>query len=137
MRRLSADGKEETFMGVDKYQVRGLTYYRIDEWITRSDGTPVRFRKKKIATKEQAMALVSKKKAEAFEGRFFDKVKTSTVSVADAWTSYEPISKRDIDTWRALNARAVHLSRHLRKKRAVQLTQADIDEYRNVRFGES
>src|SRR5260370_24912346 len=87
-------------------------------------------------TKEQAVALVAKKKAEAFEGRLFDKLKIPTMTVADVWALYEPISKRDNDTWQTDKGRAAHLLRHLGKKRAVHLTQAEVDEYRNARLGE-
>jgi integrase len=124
-------------MGVDKYQVHGITYYRIDEWLTRSDGPPVRFRKKKIPTREQAFALVAKKKAEAFEGRFFDKVKSCTTTVAEVWTTYQPISQRDNDTWLTDKGRAAHLLEHLGTRRAAHLTQEDVDRYRRVRLEET
>jgi integrase len=121
-------------MGVDRYMVGNVPYYRIDEWITLPDAPPVRFRKRKIPTKEQALALVAKRKAEAFEGRYFDKVKVPTATVADVWRAYEPVSKRDNDTWITDKGRAAHLLRLLGSKRAAQLTQADVDAYRDARL---
>ena len=41
----------------------------------------VRFRMRKIPTREQAMALVAKKRAETFEVRYFDRPKASKLTV--------------------------------------------------------
>src|SRR5262249_54381867 len=71
-RRPSAHGKEEC-MGVEKYTVGGRSFWKVDEWLTLDDQRTVRFRQRKIPTKELALAIVAKKRAEAFEGRFFDR----------------------------------------------------------------
>ena len=98
-------------MGVRKHQVRGKTYWMIDEWLGRPDGTQFRFRQRQIPTKEQALSLVAKKKAEAFEGRFFDRRKESTFRVRDAWELYAPISRRDNDSWLRVSAHGDHRKR--------------------------
>ncbi|MGZ3485218.1 MAG: tyrosine-type recombinase/integrase [Gemmatimonadaceae bacterium] len=123
-------------MGVDKYKARGTTFFEVDEWITKSDGTQFRFRKRRIPTRELAEALIAKVRTESFEGRWFDRVKTSTVTVASVWQAYEPISKRDNDTWRTDKGRAAHLLEHMGAKRAVKLNAGDVDAYRNARLGE-
>ena len=85
-------------MGVSKYQVGNGTFWMVDEWLLLPNGQATRFRKRKIPTKEQAVALVAKARAEAFEGRYFDRPKASKLFVEDAWKAYQPISKRDNDT---------------------------------------
>ena len=42
----------------------------VDEWLPLPGGRVVRFRMRKIPTREQAMALVTKKRAETFEVRY-------------------------------------------------------------------
>ena len=59
-------------MGVSKYVSRGRSWWRVDEWLTLPDGRLVRYRKKKVPTKEQAEMLAAKRKMEAFEGHFFE-----------------------------------------------------------------
>ncbi len=54
-------------MGVEKYTVRGRAFWRVDEWLTLADQRLVRFRQRKIPTKEMALALSAKKRAEAKE----------------------------------------------------------------------
>ena len=53
----------------------------VDEWLPLPGGRVVRFRMRKIPTREQAMALVAKKRAETFEVRYFDRPKASTLTV--------------------------------------------------------
>jgi integrase len=124
-------------MGVSKYIARGKTWWRVDEWLAQPDGTFVRYRKKRIPTKEQAVACATKVKAESFEGRFFDRVRTPTSTVADLWSAYQPIAKRDNDAWQTDLGRAKHLVRHLAMRRAFSLTLKDIDAYRTRRLSES
>ncbi len=110
-------------MGVSKYTARGRTWWRVDEWLTLPDGKLIRYRKKRIPTKEQAGVLAAKKKAEAFEGQFFARQKREvTKTVKELWETYEPISKRDNDSWQTNIGRARHLLRHLGSRRAAQLT---------------
>jgi integrase len=124
-------------MGVAvKYSVRGKTYWKVDEWLKLPDGRVVRFRMRKIPTREQAEMLIAKRKAEAFEGRFFDRARTPTLTVAEAWEAFEPIAKRDKDSWQTDVGRARHLVRHLGSRRATKLSLRDVDEYRTLRLGE-
>jgi len=85
-------------VGVTKYQVGNGTFWMVDEWLPLPNGVVTRFRKRKIPTKEQAMALVAKARAEAFEGRYFARPKAQKLLVQDAWDDYQAISKRDNDT---------------------------------------
>ncbi len=124
-------------MGVAvKYSVRGKTYWKVDEWLKLPDGRVVRFRMRKIPTREQAEMLVAKRKAEAFEGRFFDRVKAPTLTIAEVWEAYLPITKRDNDSWLTDVGRAKHLVQLLGTRRASQIGLKDVDEYRNRRLGE-
>ena len=124
-------------MGVNKYEAGGRVFWMVDEWLPLPNGQVERFRKRKIPTKEQAVALAAKMRAEAFEGRFFDRPKASRLIVEDAWKAYQPISKRDNDTWQSEEGRARHLLRHLGKKLAAGLSVKDVDEYRTKRLGET
>jgi len=123
-------------MGVRKYSNKGVTYWMVDETLTMPDGTESRIRKRRIPTKEMALALAAKAKAAAFEGRFFEKLKPCLLTVAEAWAMYQPVTNRDNDAWRTDKGRADHLLQHLGPKRAQTLTEADIDAYRNVRLAE-
>jgi integrase len=124
-------------MGVSKYMNRGHHYWQVDETITMPNGRENRFRKRRIPTKEQALALVAKARAAAFEGRHFDKVKPCTLSVTEAWALYKPVTKRDNDAAKTDEGRATHLLRLLGNKRAAELTQGEVDGYRNLRLGET
>lgn len=123
-------------MGVNKYTVRGRTYWQVDDWLTLPDGTVKRFRKRQIPTREQAVALMGKAKAEAFEGRFFERAKPSRFTVQQAWEAYEPITKRDNRSWDTDRGRAAHLVRHLGRTVVEQINQRNIDEYRTARLAE-
>src|SRR5262249_39770550 len=100
------------------------------------DERVVRFRQRKIPTKEMALALIAKRRAEAFEGRFFDRHREPTLTVAEICTLYEPVSERDNDSWLSDKGRVKHLLRHIGSRRASRLTVADVDEYRNLRLAE-
>jgi integrase len=124
-------------VGVRKYRARNGTFWMVDEWLPLPNGHLARFRKRKIPTKEQAVALPAKARAEAFEGRYFDRSKASKLVVEDAWKAYQPISKRNNDTWQSEEGRAKHLTRHLGQKLAAGLTVKDVDEYRTKRLAET
>lgn len=124
-------------MGVSKYTNSNGTFWKADDWIKLPDGRMKRVRKMKIPTKEQAVALLAKWRAEAFEGRFFDRPKTSKLTVAQLWEKYAPISKRDKDSWQSDIARARYLTEVLGDRVAAGLTQADVDEYRTLRLAET
>jgi integrase len=80
--------------------------------------------------------LAAKVKAEAFESRFFTRQKKWTATVRELWQAYEPISKRDNDSWQTTSGRARHLLRHLGGERPMQLSLKHVDEYRNRRLRE-
>jgi hypothetical protein len=122
--------KGRSTLGVSKYQSNEKTFWMVDEWFPLPNGRLVRFRKRKIPTREQAMALVAKRRAEAFEGRYLERPKTSKLVVEQAWKAYQPISERDNDTANSESGRAKHLVRILGQRVAAELTVKDVDEYR-------
>lgn len=124
-------------MGVARYKARKGTFWMVDEWMTGADGQLVRFRKRRIPTKEMALALLAKARADAFEGRYFERTQPNTLTVEGTWKAYEPVSRRDNDTWQTELARARHLVRHLGGKQAGRLTEGDVDAYRTARLGET
>lgn len=123
-------------MGVKKYQSRGKTYWQVDDWLSLPDGTIARFRKRMVPTREQAVALLAKAKADAFEGRHFQRAKPSRFTVRDAWEAYKPVSERDNRSWQTDLGRGAHLMRHLGGRVAEQLSQRDVDQYRTARLRE-
>jgi integrase len=124
-------------MGVIKYTARGKTYWKFDEWVSGPDGIPQRVRQSKIPTREQAVMLAAKIKAEAFEGRFFNRLKASKLTVRQLWEDWKPISERDKDSWRDDVSRSKRLLEHLGGRVAQNLNQRDIDEYRALRLAET
>lgn len=124
-------------MGVSRYVARGKVRWRVDTYVTLPDGATRRIRKKRIPTREQAEAWERKMLVEAYEGRFFDRVKESTATVRELWSEYEPITKRDNDSWRSDVGRAAHLVRLLGDRRASRLTRGDVEEYRTKRQAET
>ena len=124
-------------MGVTKYQSHGRTLWRVDEWLSLPDGPPVRYRRAKIPTREQAVALAAKVKTEAFEGSFFARHRLSSLSVQQAWLTYEPVARRDNRAWQTDSGRAKHLVRHLGEKRCSALTVGRVDSYRDGRLLET
>ena len=124
-------------MGIEKYRTKkGVVFWIIDEWLPMPDGTRIRFRQRRIPTREQAQALLAKKRAEAFEDRFFDRRKDSTLTVRDLWKLYEPVSEETKRSHRHDVHRKVHLLLHLGKKTLSSLTVADVGAYRRKRRGE-
>jgi integrase len=121
---------------IHKYKRKGITQFRVDEWLPLPNGQRTRFRKGRIPTREQAEALLAKRRAEAFEGRYFDSPKAVLLTVAEAWKAWEPVSKRDNDSHATTTGRAAHLKRHLGDRRCSLLTVADVDAYRTARLNE-
>jgi hypothetical protein len=115
-------------MGVRKYTKRGTTFWQVDDNLKLPDGRFVRFRQRLIPTREQAVALLAKRRTEAFEGRFFERQKEATLTVTEAWALYEPISRRDNDTWSTDTGRWKHLQRHLGAKTAARRQPAGARE---------
>jgi integrase len=108
----------------------------VDETLVTADGREVRLRKRRIPTKEQAVAFVAKARTDAFEGRYFERLEKPKLTVAEAWTHYEPINKRDNEGWQSEEGRSRKIIRHLGKIKAMELTQRHVDEYRMRRLGE-
>ncbi|HOX46037.1 MAG TPA: site-specific integrase [Myxococcota bacterium] len=123
-------------MGVSKYVKRGLTLWQVDETLVMPDGREKRFRKRCIPTKEQAVALAAKVRAEAFEGRFFDRPKKPSLTVAGLWSLYEPVSQRENRAAKDDRWRARHIVEHMGPKLAALLHQGDVDDYRTARSSE-
>src|SRR5689334_16497609 len=126
-------------MGVEKYTTAGgKTAWMVDLTATLPTGQEVRFRKRKIATKEQAKALEAKKLEEIFKGTYFEQRSTAvSLFVRDLWREYEPITKRDNASYDSDRGRAVHLLRHLGAREAMKLGRADVERYRTTRLAET
>lgn len=56
-------------------------------------------RKKRIPTKEQALAVAAKSRTESFEGSFLGRRRLPRHTVAELWKSYAPAAERDNDSW--------------------------------------
>lgn len=124
-------------MGVSKYVARSKVRWRVDTYVTLPDGTTKRIRRGRIPTREQAEAYEHKMLAESYEGRFFDRLKEPTATVRQLWSEYEPITRRDNDSWQSDVGRAAHLVRLLGDRRASRLTRGDVEEYRTKRQAET
>lgn len=124
-------------MGVKRYRSKGTIFWRIDEQLTRPDGTVQRFRKRRIPTKELAMSILAQARAQIFEDGYLGREEPSTLTVAEAWDKYEPTSARDNSSWREDRARSRTLLSQLGSRRCVGLSLRDIDQYRNRRFSQT
>lgn len=124
-------------MGVSKYVARNKTWWRVDTYAALPDGSTKRIRCGHIPTRQQAEAMEHKLLAEAYEGRFFDRQKEPTATVRQLWTEYEPITRRDNDSWQSDVGRAAHVLRLLGDRRASRLTRGDVEEYRTKRQAET
>jgi len=121
-------------MGIEKYHTKkGTAFWMIDEWLKRPDGTRFRFRQRRIPTKEMAKELLSKKRNEAFEDRYFDRRKETTLTLRELWDLYEPVSEETKRSHRHDVNRKKHLLRHLGKSSIVSLTAEDVAVYRRKR----
>lgn len=124
-------------MSVKKYTVNGKTMWSVDFWITDPHGRKRRIQKRKIASKELATAFENKARTASFEGQFFQTKKAKRTTVEQAWKAYEPITKRDNDSWQTDNGRAEHVLRHLGQYAIEDLSARHIDAYRTVRMQET
>src|SRR5260370_35768757 len=86
----STEKRRKKTGGVTKYKVGRTILWKVDVWLKLPDQSVIRFRPPKIPTREQAEALAAKRRAEAFEGRYFRRVKAVPLTVRDAWKAYEP-----------------------------------------------
>ncbi|MFO0585631.1 MAG: site-specific integrase [Anaeromyxobacter sp.] len=124
-------------MGVKSYTQDGREFWAIDVWLQLPNGTSKRHRQKNIPTREHAEMLLAKLQIDAFEGRFFDRQLEAKTTVTDTWKAWEPITRRDNDSWQSDIDRARHLVRILGPRRAAKLSRKDIEEYRQQRFSET
>jgi integrase len=60
----------------------------------------------------------------------------NALTVAALWAIYEPVSRRDNDSWQTERGRAQHLVRHLGSKVASTLSLDDVENYRTGRLEE-
>ena len=125
-------------MGVEKYTTPGgKTAWMVDLTARLPTGQEVRFRKRKIATKEQAKALEAKKLDEIFQGTYFAQRRTAGITVEQLWKQYEPITKRDNASYQSDRGRAVFILRHLGDHEAMKLGRSDVEAYRTTRLEEN
>ncbi len=92
-----------------------------------------RFRKQRIPTQRQAVALLAKHRSDAFEGRYFDKPKTARMTVKEAWDFYRPASKVHNSSHQTDLGRAKHLVRQMGREPIITLCPARVDSYREAR----
>ena len=121
-------------MGITKYRARDKTYWNVDIWIE-SEGKPVRFRRGRILSRQEAEAIAHEAKTGRRLVASYRSVVRST-TVADAWTLYKPVGRRDNRAWLTDEGRAKHLIRHFGLKDAAALSVGDVDAYRSVRLAE-
>lgn len=125
-------------MSVSKYKARGVTYWRVDFRVSLPDGSRKRVQRGRIPTKELAQAIESKVRTAVFEGKYFRKFGESDVkTVADAWKVYKVRAERDNRSWDTDRGRANHLVEHLGSTVVENLSEHNIDEYRNKRLTET
>ena len=125
-------------MGVEKYTTPGgKTAWMVDLTATLPNGREVRFRKRKIPTREQAKALEAKTLQEVFDNTYFQNRRRDVVTVKQLWDAYEPICQRDNKSFKSNRGRAGHLLRHLAARDVMSLTRADVEEYRRKRLEET
>ena len=123
-------------MGVEKYQADGKSWWRVDAWVIDQEGRRVRFRRKRIPTREQALAVATKVQAESFEGSFLQRKQVLRHTVAELWDAYAPAARRDHAAFDTDAGRARHLLRHLGSYQAQRLTLREVDGYRGARLQE-
>jgi integrase len=124
-------------MGVEKYTTPGgKIAWMVDLTAKLPNGREVRFRKRKIPTREQAKALESKTLGEIFDSIYFESRRTIALTIRQLWEQYKPITLRDNRSHQSDQGRAEHVLRHLGDHRAMTLTRADVEEYRKKRLGE-
>ena len=113
-------------MGVEKYTTPGgKIAWMVDLTATLPSGQEVRFRQRKIATKEQARALEAKKFEEIFQGTYFEQRRASALTVRQLWEQYEPITKRDNSSFESDQGRAECILSHLGDREAMKLRRGE------------
>ncbi len=103
--------------------------WMIDIRLKKPDGSVTRRRKCGFESEAKAAAAAGKLRAEALEGRYFDRERSSLFTVEDAWLLFKPIAEKKHRSIKTTLGRAGHILRHLGKKQAITLTQKDIDNY--------
>jgi integrase len=132
----STEKRRKKTGGVTKYKVGRTILWKVDVWLKLPDQSVIRFRKRKIPTREQAEVLVAKRRAEAFEGQYFRRVKAIPLTVRDAWKAYEPVCEQNHKAVLTEKCRSQHLLRHLGNAKVQSLSVADVDRYRSQRLAE-
>jgi integrase len=121
-------------MSVIQYRTPGgKKAWKIDVEVQLPDGNRARLRKRKIPTEVQAKATEAKFISDAYEGRHFERSRTPRLTVRDLWELWEPETKRKNDSYKSDKGRAEHLLRHLGDREAMQLKNADVNDYREKR----
>jgi integrase len=124
-------------MGVEKYTTPGgKIAWMVDLTATLPNGREVRFRKRRIPTREQAKALEAKTLQEIFDDTYFENRRREVVTVKQLWDEYEPIAQRDNASYESDRGRSEHVLRHLGDRDAMSLTRVDVEEYRRKRLEE-
>jgi integrase len=118
-----------------QYTADGQTWWRIVIRVTTPEGSR-RIKEGRIPTYEQARARLAEIVHAAYENKAFDVQRPSTFTVAEAWKFYAPVSKRDKRSAPADVSRSAHVLQHLGSKCCEDLTEADVETYRNVRLTE-
>jgi hypothetical protein len=65
-------------------------WWQVDARVVDRDGRHIRFRQKRIRTKEQALAVAAKARTQSFEGTFLGGRRLPRHTVAELWTSQAP-----------------------------------------------
>ncbi|MCK9462366.1 MAG: site-specific integrase [Proteobacteria bacterium] len=121
---------------ISSYCKKGRMYWRVNVRLPMPDGTHKPKQVSDIPSLDLAKKVRDKLMADAFEGRFFDRPKVRSLTVAGAWKTYAPVSELEKESWQTDEGRAKHLVRHLGDKRCETLTQRDVDQYRTSRLEE-
>lgn len=124
--------------GIVKYTKYGQTFYRVDIWLKDQNGKDHRVQRSGIVTLELARHVVTKLRADAYEGRFFERREVNSTTIKKLWEEYEPVSKRSNSprTFERNKSLAAHVVEHLGSKKIGQVNLDDIEAYRKLREGE-
>jgi integrase len=120
-------------MGVRRYTTKNGKFYELDEWIPLEDGSYHRYRKRRIPSKDLAMEMLRQVRAEAFSGTFVKRREQPKLTLRQLWEIYEPVSEQHNKSHRNSCNRAKHVLGVLGDRLVVDLTVADVEEYRRNR----
>jgi integrase len=128
-------GRRKYNVGVKKIATKdGKTKWLADFYIRQPNGVMTRVTKR-LPTKTLAELFEQKTKITAFEGEYFKRTsRTVRKTVAEVWKDYQPKCQREVQSWQTDLGRAQHLIEHLGTEIAENLTERDIDKYREARL---